>query len=252
MASVRRSTRSGFQRQVQRVKMASTAETNCPSYPPDKTTFSSILAKRTGGSNLMSHQDLILKILKRFIRSQEPSAIGGQRSAKAKTNCPTHVFESKLLTSFLVKRTARPKPMKAMEMILKILKRFIRCQQQIQSTAVLHGPGILTDPKASNHRIFNMLDPFFGLRIAGFEGGEPKPSKRNFFNYMLQKTAASWNKSKHPINELDPGHGLGNRAGVERTAGTLNSAWPCARPGKRKTAKEIMKTKPKSHRKQGI
>jgi hypothetical protein len=226
------------------------AETNCPTDLIDSSGFSRNSGKQTARSNSLTRQEIILKILKRLIRFEEPSMIGRQRSAKTKTNCPTHVFESKLLTSILVKRTARPKSLKLMEMILKMLKQLIRCQQQIDGTVVLHGPpGILTDPKVCNRRIFNVLDAFFGLRIAGFKGGEPKPPKLNVFSCMLQKTAASWNKGKRPINEWDPGHGLGNRAEVERTAGTLKLAWLWAGAGERKDG-ERLRTKPKCCRKQ--
>jgi hypothetical protein len=147
------------------------AETNCPTDLPDSSKFSRNSGKRTARPNSLIRQEIILKILKRLTRFREPSVIGRQRAAKTKTNCPTHVFESKLLTSILVKRTAGPKSLKLMEMILKILKQLIRCQQQIDGPIVLYGArGILTDPKACNHRLFNALDQVFALKIAGFEG----------------------------------------------------------------------------------
>jgi hypothetical protein len=95
------------------------------------------------------------------------------------------------------------------DLILRRRKRFIRCQQQIDGKVLRGTPGLLTDPKACNRSIFNGLDPFVGLKIVGFEGGEPKPPKCNVFSCMLQKTAASWNKGKRPINELDPRNSSG-------------------------------------------
>ena len=138
------------------------------------------------------------------LRRQVGHVSGAARTAsRAKTNCHGYQQDSTTLSSIFRKRTDRLKIMSHQDLILKILKGFIRCQQQIDGTAVLHGaPGILTEPKACNHVIFNVLDRFFALRIAGFEGGEPKPSKCNVFSCMLRKTAASWNKGECPINEL--------------------------------------------------
>jgi hypothetical protein len=85
--------------------------------------------KRTARPNSLIQRRTIPKIIKRSIRFREPSVIGRQRSAKAETNCPTHVFEWKLVTSILVKRTARPNLLILHVIILKILKRLIRFRE---------------------------------------------------------------------------------------------------------------------------
>jgi hypothetical protein len=147
---------------------------------------------------------------------------------RSKTNCPAHVFESKGLNSILVKRTVRPKLMIHRDLILKRRKGFIRCQQQID---VPGAPGLLTDPKACNRSIFNGLDPFLGSKSQDSRGANLNHINAMFSVVCFRRGAASWNKGKPPINELDPGHGLGKSSG--RTAGTLNSAWPWAGAGEK-------------------
>jgi hypothetical protein len=120
-------------------RQSAKSETNCPTDVFDSSGFSRNSGKRTARSNFLTRHGIILKILRRLIRFRELSMIGRQPSAKAETNCPTHVFESELLTSILVKRTAWPNSLSQEGIILKILKRFIRCHQQIPDK---FGPGI--------------------------------------------------------------------------------------------------------------
>jgi hypothetical protein len=120
------------------------SETNWHGYSSDSRLFSSILGKRTGRPNLLIQHSLILKSRKKFIRFEEPSAISHQQSAAGstnETNCQAHVSESRSLTSILAKRTVRPKPSIQQHLILKILKRFIRCHLQIDGT-VEKRPGL--------------------------------------------------------------------------------------------------------------
>jgi hypothetical protein len=158
-------------------------ETNCPTQVIDVEAFIQNFGKRTARPNSLSRQEIILKILKQLTRFEEPSMIARHRLAKAETNWHTDLCEPKGLNPNLGKRTGTPKSMKIMGIILKTPKIFIRSHQQVDGTVVLHGaPGLLTDPKACNRSIFSVLDPFFGLKIAGFEGVEPKPPKRNVFS----------------------------------------------------------------------
>jgi hypothetical protein len=109
------------------------AETNCPTDVFDSSGFSLNSGKRTARPNSLVPQGIILKILKPFIRFDEPSMIGRLRSAKAETNWYADLSDPEGLNRDLGKRTGTPKFMKIIGIILKTPKIFIRCHQQIRN-----------------------------------------------------------------------------------------------------------------------
>jgi hypothetical protein len=105
-------------------------ETNWLSYATDSMRLSSFFGKRTGWVKAMTSQDLILKMLKSFIRSTSPASINEFGVEPRETNWMGYHQDFKLLSSILGKRTGWVKAMSRQHLILKILKSFIRCHQQ--------------------------------------------------------------------------------------------------------------------------
>jgi hypothetical protein len=130
------------------------AKTNCPAYHLDYRPLRSILAKRTVPLNPLILMDMILKNLKRLIRCAELSAISRHRSAKSKTNWHGHVYDSEPLDSISTKRTGRLNPLILNKMILKTLKRFIRCEKLSAISRQRSAKSESQEPKATFNDVF--------------------------------------------------------------------------------------------------
>jgi hypothetical protein len=108
------------------------AGTNWMGYPSEDKPFSPILAKRTGWVNPLILKVLILKILRTFIRWRRAAISDRNTSdniANSKTNWMGYLADYRYVDLILVKRTGWPKPVSALEMILKILRPFIRFEK---------------------------------------------------------------------------------------------------------------------------
>jgi len=81
----------------------------------------------------MIQQEIILKILKRFIRWQESSVVSFQFSVRRKTNWQAYPHDSKLFSSIFGKRTGTSNLMNRQDLILKILNPFIRLPERAGS-----------------------------------------------------------------------------------------------------------------------
>jgi hypothetical protein len=107
----------------------SAPKTNWQSYRADRKPLRSILRKRTGRLNNLILQVLILKILKRLIRFRKLSALSRRPSVKAKTNWHAYPRDSIRVSPILAKQTGTLKSLILSGIILKILKKFIRCEE---------------------------------------------------------------------------------------------------------------------------
>jgi hypothetical protein len=108
----------------------SASKTNWHSYLLDGRELISILSKQTGTLMFLILKEIVLKILKRFIRCEQYLVLSRQLSAKTKTNWHAYPSEIGQFNGFSGKQTGTHNRLNQQDLILKILKRFIRCEQQ--------------------------------------------------------------------------------------------------------------------------